>query len=167
MEPIRTRWKRARLLAATAAAGLILAPAAAIAATAAPASAGQIICLTNSPGCGAELTAQGAGAQAQLSGNGANITVSDCGLQQGNPVRAWRNANNLWVHAKSDGTVTFENDSTNGCNNNADKWIKVPNTNSKWNSWAYGRLLWTNTDGGGELVYNSNSPGWVSWSGGG
>ena len=185
---------RAIITAIAAAAGLALAPAAVSAATAhtqAPAGvqhaakpqaashiqAGSFrlaharrsttfsLCLENSPGCGAELTANGNGGQAYVSTAGATLTESDCGFQSGNLVLAWRNQNGLWVHYKSsNGYITFETDSTNGCSNNADKFIEFPNNGEVFDPWNdVNKVMGTNSDAAGSPVF-AGSPNWFRWS---
>lgn len=121
------------------------------------------ICLTNgNHNC---ILGQGNGNDPILAahGSGSSFTEDNCGDQSGNPVRAWKNSNTLYVHANSNGTVSMENDSTNGCTNNADKWIKVPSTNSEWISWNYTQSLSAAADVNGQFI--TQGAGWQQWTG--
>jgi hypothetical protein len=147
--------------AALAAAGLYATGTPAGAATAAP-DTGLPICLVNgSQFC---LDGQGQGNQMELNFPAiSNFSTSFCGEINGQSVQAWQNSNNLWVHALSNGKVTLDNNSTNGCSNNADKWITV-NAATHWQNVATGRLLWSPSDNGGALIQNSNAGGgWITW----
>ena len=176
----RVTWRRAAISAAIASpalAALAFSPVGASAATSHPAAhhvaatdPQGVLCLYYSQGCGAELTAEGNGNQAQISTNGATLTQSNCGFINGAIVAAWKNNNGLWVHWKSsNGFVTFETDSTNGCSNNADKWVLIsaggpggPNVYGNYSN--VNDLLGTNGDTSGSKVFASQSPGWDKWN---
>ena len=124
------------------------------------------LCLSNAGYLGACATAEGSGGQAQISEGGASLTVSSCGQISGQNVWAYKTQNGLWMHwLSSNGHVTFETDSTNGCSNNADKWIQNPSDAriySPYNNVNYD--LGTNSDQIGSKIFASASPGWNKWS---
>lgn len=127
------------------------------------------LCLVNSLACSAQLTGEGAGNQAQLSSSGADLTESNCGTLDGFTVVAWRNNNHLWVHYKtSNGFVTLESDTTNGCPNAADEWVRDPVGGGQFLYLPFNNtniVMGTNSSNAGSPVFIAMNPAWNKWNG--